>query len=243
MRLFYDLHIHSCLSPCADDDMTPNNITGLAAMLGLDVIAVSDHNSMLNCGAVIKAGAANGIAVLPAMELETSENVHILMLFPSYGRATEFFEYFAAEKRSGLMNRPDIFGEQIVMDEHDTVVGHEDNLLLTASDVGVYECAELADRFGGVAIPAHVDREANGLIAVLGDVSDDMGFGTLEVSSKADGSFVKRLEARGFMVIRDSDAHYLENINTAGGENVLEVDSPDAQTIINLLKTKKGVNT
>lgn len=242
MKLYYDLHIHSCLSPCADDDMTPNNITGLAEMLGLDLIAVSDHNSMLNCGAVIKAGAKRGLSVLPAMELETAENVHVLMLFSSLGRGMEFYEAFKPHLRS-IPNRSDIFGEQAIMDENDVTVGYENDLLLTASDIGVYDCAAIAEFYGGVAIPAHVDRESNGLIAILGDIDDDMNFGTVEVSPNADDDFVWRLKERGYRVIQNSDAHRLESINLPNIDNSLFVNSPDALTIINLLKTKKGVHT
>lgn len=242
MKLHYDLHIHSCLSPCASDDMTPCNIAGLCEMLGLDVIAVSDHNSMLNCGAVIKAGARQGITVLPAMELETAENVHVLMLFSSLGRGMEFYKAFKP-RLPQIPNRSEIFGEQSIVDENDAVIGYESDLLLTASDIGVYDCARLADEYGGVAIPAHVDREANGLISILGDIDDDMGFTTVEVSPNATGEFVRRLGSRGYRVIRDSDAHYLENINIPSDGNVLDPDEPDALSIINLLKTKKGVHT
>lgn len=242
MRLHYDLHIHSCLSPCADDEMTPCNITALAEMLGLDVIAVSDHNSMLNCGAVIKAGAKLGISVLPAMELETAENVHILMLFSSLGRGMEFYREFSPHVPR-MKNRPDIFGEQAIMDENDVTVGIESNMLLTASDIGVYDCAALAEKYGGVAIPAHVDRESNGLIAILGDIDDGMGFSTVEVSPNASDEFVAKLEERGYRVIQNSDAHRLESINLPNDGNALTVDAPDAATVIEMLKTKKGVHT
>ena len=89
MKVYYDLHIHTALSPCGDNDMTPCNIVGLAALCGLDVIAVTDHNSALNCAAVEKAGREAGIIVLSGMELETAEEVHVVLLFPSAAAAEE----------------------------------------------------------------------------------------------------------------------------------------------------------
>ena len=89
MILYYDLHIHTALSPCADNDMTPNNIVNMALLKGLDVIAVTDHNSAENARAVIKAGEKAGLTVIAGMEIETSEEVHVLSLFPSADAAEE----------------------------------------------------------------------------------------------------------------------------------------------------------
>ena len=93
MKYFYDLHIHSCLSPCGDMDMTPNNITGMAKLLGLDFIALTDHNTVLNCAAAIEAGERNGVMVIPGMELTTSEDIHAVCLFPSLEKALEWNEF------------------------------------------------------------------------------------------------------------------------------------------------------
>ena len=89
-KYFYDLHIHSVLSPCGDDDMTPCNIVGMSKLLGLDVIAITDHNSTGNAEAVMKCGQAMGLTVVPGMELETREEVHVLMLFEDLSKANEF---------------------------------------------------------------------------------------------------------------------------------------------------------
>lgn len=93
INLFYDLHIHSCLSPCGSDDMTPYNIAGMAALKGLDVIAVTDHNSCKNCPAVLAAAKEYGILAVPGMEINTSEEVHAVCLFKSLEKAMEFDAY------------------------------------------------------------------------------------------------------------------------------------------------------
>ena len=114
--LFYDLHIHSCLSPCGDGDMTPANIAGMAAVKGLDVIALTDHNSCRNCPAAMRHAEALGITLIPGMELTTSEEVHVVCLFPSLEAAMDFDSYVYAHLLP-VKNRPDIFGEQLILDE------------------------------------------------------------------------------------------------------------------------------
>ena len=100
--LYYDLHIHSCLSPCGDDDMTPANIAGMAAVKGLDVIALTDHNSCKNCPAILKHGEEYGITVIQGMELTTSEEVHVVCLFPALGDAMAFDGYVYEHVRRGM---------------------------------------------------------------------------------------------------------------------------------------------
>ena len=125
MRLFCDLHIHSCLSPCGDELMTPNNIAGMAMLKGLDAIAVADHNSARNLPALSRTCAAMGVLLLPAMELTTAEEVHLLSYFPTVEAALDF-----SEELHGclppIQNRPDIFGPQQVLDEDDAQGGSED---------------------------------------------------------------------------------------------------------------------
>ena len=150
--LYYDLHIHSCLSPCGDDDMTPSNITGMAAVKNLDVIALTDHNSCRNCPASIEAGKRLGITVLPGMELTTSEEIHVLFLFASLGRALSFDAY-VYEHLLPVRNRPEIFGTQLIVDENDKVSGSLDKLLISATDIPFDETGKLADSFGGIRFP------------------------------------------------------------------------------------------
>ena len=132
--LYYDLHIHSCLSPCGDDDMTPANLVGMAAVKGLDVIALTDHNSCRNCPAAMHHGAAYGVTVIPGMELTTEEEIHVICLFPSLQDALSF-DRLISKKLIPFPNREDIFGKQQVMNERDEVAGTVENLLINAVSV------------------------------------------------------------------------------------------------------------
>ena len=129
-----DLHMHTCLSPCGDDDMTPYNAVNLAKLLGYDMIAVTDHNSCLNCPAAVRAGEAAGLVVVPGMELCTAEEIHNVCLFPSLDAAKEFSD-FVYDKMPDIINRPEIFGEQVITDEKDNIIGYEKRLLTVASDI------------------------------------------------------------------------------------------------------------
>ena len=219
MKCTYDLHIHTCLSPCGDDDMTPNNIANMAALSGLDVIAVTDHNTAGNARAVVEAGEKAGVCVVPGIELETSEEVHVLLLFGDVA-AAEVCGAYVASRRLPVKNRVDVYGHQTLMDANDNAVGFEPNLLVVATDIGIYETAALARQFGGVAVPAHIDKPANGLLQMLGTLSDDMGFTAVELSPHAPAEREAELTARGYTVIRDSDAHYLETLAESGGQAV-----------------------
>ncbi len=235
MRFYYDLHIHSCLSPCGDDDMTPCNIVGMAKLIGLDVIAITDHNTCRNAPAVLGAAGKAGITALAGMELTTSEDVHIVMLFPTLENALEFNRYVDS-KRMRVGNRSEIYGKQLILDENDSVIGEDDDLLIAATGIGVYDAQKLALDYGGVAIPAHIDRDANGLVAMLGALDRDMGFAAVEFSPTASEEFRKKYTNEGYGFVRNSDAHRLENISER--ENFIELDKLTPEAIINRLRGK-----
>ena len=132
MKLYYDLHIHSSLSPCGDDDMTPNNIVHMAMLKELNMIAVTDHNSARNLPAVKKVAEECGILLIPGIEVTTAEEIHLLTYFETVEETMDFGEYIY-DSLPDISNRPEIFGEQRIMDETDAVTGHLDKLLLTAS--------------------------------------------------------------------------------------------------------------
>lgn len=214
ISLTYDLHIHSCLSPCGDDDMTPANIAGMAAVLGLDVIAVTDHNSCRNCPAVMAAAAEYGVLAVPGMEINTSEEVHAVCLFPSLSAALEFDRY-VYDRLMKFPNRADIFGNQLLYDCEDHIIGQEPNLLINSADISFDHLWELVRSYDGVMFPAHVDKTANSLIANLGFVPPDSKFKTAEVK---DLKNLHRLREgnpylNGCRIISNSDAHYLEHIH------------------------------
>ena len=175
MELNYDFHLHSCLSPCGDNDMTPYNLVNMAKVMGLDVIALTDHNTCLNCPAAIKAGEEAGILVIPGMELCTDEEVHVVCLFPDVEKALEFSQY-VRQRIPPVENREKIFGQQLIMDHRDNVIGTENLLLTTAADVSLDKVPEIIKNFGGVAFPAHIDRSSYSVISTLGMIDEYMGF-------------------------------------------------------------------
>lgn len=235
MKFYYDFHIHSALSPCGDEDMTPNNIVNMAAIKGLDIIALTDHNSCLNCGAVMEAAKGLPIMVLPGMELCTAEECHIVCLFPHLKECMEFYEYVKPHY-APVKNKVEIFGRQLIMDEEDEIVGEEEILLTTSTDIPVDKVWGLARDFGGVAFPAHIDRPSYSVLAMLGFLTPEMGFCTAELS-KLCGSVNELLPVHKYLkdyrIVRNSDAHYLGDI--AERENFLELEELTATGVIEWL--------
>lgn len=236
MKVYYDLHIHSALSPCGDDDMTPNNIVNMAKLSGLDVIAITDHNSVGNCSSAVAVGKEVGVVVLFGMELETAEEVHVVTLFPDEESAVEFGK-IVNERRFKIKNDEKVYGKQTYLDENDEVTGNEEYLLVTATTIGVYEVVALAEQFGGIAYPAHIDRYSHGLIQMLGDIDQDMGFSAVEVSANASDEFVAKYEKLGYQIVRSSDAHYLHNLNEQNS-NFFELEEVTAQAVLKKLGKK-----
>ncbi len=213
-ELYYDLHIHSCLSPCGDDDMTPANIAGMAAVKGLDVIAVTDHNSCKNCPAVLAAAQEYGILAIPGMEINTSEEVHAVCLFEELKAAMDFDAY-VYERLMAFPNKEEIFGRQLIYNKEDEICGTVPNLLINATDISFEGLWKLVRGFGGVMFPAHVDKTANSLIANLGFIPPDSKFVTAEVKDLGKLHRVRKENPylEGCRIISDSDAHYLEDIH------------------------------
>ncbi len=211
--LYYDLHLHSCLSPCGDDDMTPANIAGMASIKGLDVIALTDHNSCRNCPAAMAHGRDYGVIVIPGMELCTSEEVHIICLFPALENALVFDEY-VYEHMLPIKNREDIFGKQQIVDENDEVTGTVENLLINATDIAFDDAFSLAASYGGIAYPAHVDKTSTSVLSNLGFVPPDSAFTCAEFHDLKNLHRIQK-EHPYFLqcnIISSSDAHYLEDI-------------------------------
>ena len=227
MKLFYDLHIHSCLSPCGDNDMTPNNIVNMSLIKELDVIALSDHNTAGNTEAVRRVAEGTPLLVVPAIEVCTMEEVHILCLFYEFEGCQAFGEFLYGLLPE-IQNNPAVFGDQLLMDENDQVTGTLDKLLINAANLSIDRLLKVLPEYGGFAIPAHVDKSANSIIANLGFLPEEYHFPCIEVKNPPfDCGFSGR-------VITDSDAHYLEHI--AEPEHVLEVPEKSVRAVIDTLK-------
>lgn len=211
--LYYDLHIHSCLSPCGDDDMTPSNIAGMAAVKNLDVIALTDHNSCRNCPAAVAAGERLGVTVIPGMELTTSEEIHVVFLFPSLDHALSFDSY-VYDRLLPIKNRPEIFGHQLIMNENDETTGSLDKLLISATDIPFYETGKLASSFGGICFPAHLDKSSTSLISNLGSIPPDSTFCSAEIKNMEHLHRLKKEHPylEHCRILSNSDAHYLWDI-------------------------------
>lgn len=214
IKLAYDFHIHSCLSPCADNDMTPANIVGMSALKGLDVIALTDHNTCRNCTPFMQLARENNIMAIPGMELTTAEEVHVVCLFHNIEDAM-LFDKEIYDKLVKVHNRPDIFGEQLVMDEQENVVSEEEYLLINATTVTFDEAFDIIKKYNGVMIPAHIDKNANSVIANLGFVPADSRFSCVEVKNIDKLHTLRQSNPylENCNVVVDSDAHYLEYIS------------------------------
>ena len=208
MKYYYDLHIHSALSPCGDNDMTPNNIVNMALIKGLDIIAVTDHNTCGNVRAVM-AAAAGRLTVVPGLEVETAEEVHVVCYFPNIENA-EAMSRAVQQHMPPVANRPDIFGRQYYMDAEDRVVGEEEILLVNATTLHIGEVFRLVKGFGGVAVPAHIDRPSYSILANLGMIPPDITVTAVEITSRARGEMEKKYDK--YKILTNSDAHYLEDI-------------------------------
>ena len=241
-KYYYDLHIHSCLSPCADDDMTPNNICGMAALKGLNIIALTDHNTCGNCESFLKVAKANGLIGIAGMELTTAEDIHIVCLFEFLKQAKEFSS--AVQNYRGIFpNKVEIFGQQMFMDENDNVTGVDDNFLPIATSLGLEQAVRLAQSFDALVFPAHIDRSANGIVSILGTVPEFPDFPCIEFNGKEDyEKYVTdfpHISSKSHVF--NSDAHNLWSISEA--ENYLELeDEPYSSDFVRhkLFKALRG---
>jgi len=237
MKIYYDLHIHSALSPCANNDMTPGDIVNMAVLNGLGLIAVTDHNTFGNCEAVWEAAGQKDILCLPGAEIETREEVHVLCLFQDLFDAKKF-EGELAPRFSQLKNRKDIYGDQLLMDSFDRITGEEERLLVTATDVGIDELPAIVHSHGGLFIPAHIDKEAYSLISNLGFVPGHLPIDALEVTPRGQEEFRRKnpdLFSK-YHILSNSDAHYLWDISEK--VNFLELADKSAEAVFDCLKGK-----
>jgi len=233
-----DLHIHSCLSPCGDDDMTPANIVGMATLNGLQIVALTDHNSLKNCPAFYKLAKAYGLIPVAGVELTTSEDVHAVCLFRDLEAAMEF-DRFIESRRIPIRNKPDIFGNQTIMDENDEKCGEEEYLLINAVNISLDEAHCEVTRRGGVCFPAHIDRSSNGIIAMLGDFPPEPHFTSFELNDiDSLPECVSRfsiITERGLVHVASSDAHYLTDISEVGFPIELDDEPYSSERVRNAL--------
>lgn len=234
-RLAVDLHIHSALSPCGDDFMTPGNIVGMAVVNELDAIALTDHNSSENASAAMAIAAEYGIVVIPGMELETAEEIHVVCLFPDVESLSRFQTAVLDSYVPGK-NRPDIFGCQQIFNSHDQIVGECPRMLLSPTGISIDDAILLADRFGGIAYPAHVDRDSYSVLTSLGALPYQYPHKFVEISLDCNREALLKQYPflQNYSLIPASDAHYLEKIQER--RTFVEVEERSPRGIIAALK-------
>lgn len=232
MKLSYDFHIHTALSPCGDESMTPNNIVNMSLLNELDVIGIADHHSCRNVEAVMQVAEGTGLLVIPGMEVESNEEIHILCLFPDMESIRAMGEV-VDRSRQGKVNDAALFGEQLVLDKDDEIVEKEGNLLTFATDMTMDTIIMTAYRLGGIAIPAHIDRPSYSLISNLGFIPPGLNIPTLEISQYASyDEYTKRYP--NHLMTQSSDAHELGYIGVCG--RTIEVDERTVGSVIALLR-------
>jgi len=213
--LHADLHIHTCLSPCAEEEMSPRAVVRQARERGLDLIAICDHNSAENVEAASRAAERAGLAVIGGMEITSREEVHVLGLFHE-DRLLRAAQDVVYDNLPGE-NDPDTFGEQLVTDEEDRVVGHNRRLLIGATELTLGEVVRTIHELGGIAIASHVDRPSFSVLSQLGFIPDGLGLDAVEVCSEDVPAIPE-----GLAMVRSSDAHRLEEIGARRTRFLLE---------------------
>lgn len=215
--------------------MTPYNLVNMAKILGMDIIALTDHNSCQNCKSAIEVGKSIGLTVIPGMELCTSEEAHVVCLFPDIVSSDNFSEYILSTMPD-VKNRPSIFGDQFIMDTADGIIGTQEKLLTLASSISISYVHDTVSEFGGVCYPAHIDRSSFSVISNLGMITPDMNFSAVEMTDNADREKMKAEHPiiSNAKIMSGSDAHYLENMKEA--QHQLELPECTATAVIEYLK-------
>lgn len=214
LRFFLaDLHIHTCLSPCAELEMLPELIVRQAQELGLKIIAVADHNSAENAAAVINAARGTGVTVLPGIEVQTREEVHVLTLFDTLEQVTSWQEQ-VYNSLPPLKNDESSFGEQLMLDADGEPTGYLDRLLLTSTSFSVEEVVQRVVGLNGLCIPAHVDRTAYSIISNLGFIPPELDVVGVEISSNIGPVEARRRfpQLARYSLVANGDAHRLEEM-------------------------------
>jgi len=228
---FADLHVHTALSPCADDEMTPPGIVDAALAEGLCMIAVCDHNSARNAAAV-QAAAGERLAVIAGMEITTLEECHVVGLFPDARAA----EAAGAEIGATLPRIDDayeaFFGEQRLVDAAGGDAGRETLALATATPLAVDAVVDLVHRHGGIAVAAHIDRASFGVIGQLGLFPVDAGFDAVELSRHVPPGSEREAEfaVHGLPVLHSSDAHYRSDVGAV--RTAIRCRQPDFRELL-----------
>ena len=239
MRIIHaDLHIHTCLSPCAELEMSPRGIVSAAVNKGIDMIAICDHNSTENVTAVMEASHLTNLVVLPGVEITSKEEVHIAGLFGHPDNAARIqsliYEHLEGE------NDESAFGMQVVVEADGTVLGYNERLLIGATDLSLEEVVQAVHSRGGLAVAAHIDREGFGILGQLGFIPPDLSLDALEISTRMGLSDARSTYSgySDYTLLQSSDAHVLDAVGR--GRTALMVESASIEELKLAQKCERG---
>jgi len=224
-----DLHIHSLLSPCGSLEMSPATIISHALQKGLDMIAVSDHNSTLHCELMVSMGKKAGLTVLRAAEVTSAEEVHCLVILPDENAAHSFQMWLDCHSMN-IPNHPEIFGYQVVIDENENIIREIDHFLPASLSASIDMVEAEAHHLGALFIPAHIDRPSMSITSQLGFIPEDLYIDAVEV--------VGKIPELLYPVIRNSDAHIPEHIGRRYSTYLME--SPTFSELAMAIKGEEG---
>lgn len=217
-----DLHIHTCLSPCSELSMTPSRIVERAASLGINILAVCDHNTVEHVEVTANIAKKKGITVIAGIEINSSEEVHILGLFENITDALSMQAVVYANLPGE--NNEDAFGMQVLVNESEEVLGFNNRLLIGATELSVNRIVELIHIFNGLAVASHIDREGFGIVGQLGFIPEGIEFDALEISYRTSREKAQEMFRSYSHIpwITSSDAHSLEDIGRSTTWFVME---------------------
>ena len=227
MKLYYDFHIHSALSPCAEDDMTPSNIVNMSLLKNLDAIAITDHNSIRNLDVFERLTTNLNLIFIPGIEVQTIEDVHVLCLFKSIENIKLFYDELE-KYQLAFPHNSEKFGHQYIFNNDDQILDEEKNSLLFSFNIKIKDLLQLVEKNNGLFIPAHIGRTSYSIISQLGFIPDDLKITTVEINTDIDiGKY------KSYHIITNSDAHSLGDIREK--EHFIEINNKTINSIFDYL--------
>ncbi|SDY85988.1 PHP domain-containing protein [Tindallia californiensis] len=232
-----DLHIHTALSPCGSEEMTPNNIINMSRLKALDIIAITDHNAIANVKPCMEVALQSDLTVIPGIEITTEEEVHLLAYFSTYDELEAFFCELK-KYQANLKNRPEIFGNQMIFNSKDVMISEEKNLLMNAIQISFDSAVALINRFNGAAVPAHINRNSFSVTSSLGFLPQSLPIYCIELYERnhIENFLLSNPKYREYKHIISSDAHRLTEIL----ERIffMELINSTPKEVVNWMKTK-----
>lgn len=224
-KLMADLHIHSVLSPCGSLEMSPKKILEKAKSIGLNLISITDHNSIENSMVAYNLAKKYDINYLFGMEVQTKEEIHVLIYFDKFEELYDVYK-IVYENIPDIKNKPEIFGDQVVVDEYENIIKFEEKMLLNSTNLSIKELNEIVTKMNGLFIPAHIDSETYSIISQIGFIPQDLKIDFLELTYliEKEKFLEENLEYSQYKYVSFSDAHFLSDIGRS--VTIFEVDSP-----------------